>query len=148
MRFSLEKYGLTGDFVPHPCFEMHLRKAASKPGRILPDGEMRDWPISGLAHEVRTSHRAEYMEADDLARDDAEIVRRALSVDGLGDGFFYSFCRQNLEQTSHTWHCRKCRACQDWREWHCKTCNKCTYGVTIPCEKCMPAAYARRMDQF
>ena len=45
-----------------------------------------------------------------------------------------------------TWHCRKCKECTDWREWHCATCDKCQYGVSIPCEKCRPLDFAKRME--
>ncbi|KAJ7020913.1 hypothetical protein C8F04DRAFT_1142326 [Mycena alexandri] len=51
-------------------------------------------------------------------------------------GFFYSFCRDSLEQADCTSHCTVCNACADWREWHCKLCNKCTYGLTFPCGNC------------
>ena len=92
---------------------------------------------------------------------DAALVCACLSVDGVdiaGETHFFSFCRGsswppgtlggNLESSMHTSHshCRKCKACADWREWHCKTCNKCNYGVTIPCQTCQPNAYRRRMD--
>jgi len=49
---------------------------------------------------------------------------------------FYSFCWKSVEQDSHTWHCKDCKTCRDWREWHCKTCGVCSYGVSLPCEGC------------
>jgi hypothetical protein len=50
--------------------------------------------------------------------------------------YWYSFCRQSVEQDDTTWHCSVCGVCRDWREWHCQNCNRCTYGVTFPCEHC------------
>ena len=85
------------------------------------------------------------------ANNDAELVRAALSTRGLSVGHeqhFFSFCRGGLESRNHTSHCRKCKECMDWREWHCKTCDKCQYGVSIPCQKCMPRKYQKRMGEF
>ena len=53
-----------------------------------------------------------------------------------GEGYWYSFCWDEVVQDSCTWHCEICGTCRDWREWHCETCNRCTYGVTLPCEGC------------
>jgi hypothetical protein len=83
---------------------------------------------------------------------DVELVKLALSYKGLTvakthETYFYSFCRGGkIEGSSHTWHCRKCKKCQDWREWHCKGCQKCQYGVSIPCSKCRPDRYESRMS--
>eukprot|EP00953_Heterococcus_sp_UTEX-ZZ885_P023468 12898-Heterococcus_DN1.PRE.1 len=75
---------------------------------------------------------------------DAELATDALSVQP-DCGFMYSFCRGGPADTSHTWHCRVCGECKDWRDWHCKTCNKCQYGSSIPCEQCQPDIYRDRM---
>ncbi len=53
-----------------------------------------------------------------------------------GEKYFYSFCRNAVEQDNCTWHCNACGVCRDWREWHCDQCNRCTYGVSLPCENC------------
>lgn len=50
--------------------------------------------------------------------------------------YFYSFCWKAVVEESHTWHCKTCKTCREWREWHCKTCNVCSYGVSLPCEGC------------
>jgi hypothetical protein len=73
---------------------------------------------------------------------DLELVKLALSYGGLAvanyETYFYSFCRGTMQQSNCTWHCRKCKKCQDWREWHCKGCQKCQYGMMSPCIKCYP----------
>jgi hypothetical protein len=149
--------------VPHPCFEMEVRKAvaASKKeakragagagagaGRgsshISSNGELFD-SVSSLAEAIR-GHDCWGYASTEPDEDDAVLVQKCLSASGHECGYFYSFCRRGMEQESCTWHCRKCRQCQDWREWHCKTCNKCQYGVSIPCEKCQPGRYRRRME--
>jgi len=58
------------------------------------------------------------------------------SCSKCGEGYWYSFCWDEVVQDSCTWHCEICGECRDWREWHCKSCNRCTYGVTLPCEHC------------
>jgi len=58
------------------------------------------------------------------------------SCSKCGEGYWYSFCWDEVVQDSCTWHCEICGTCRDWREWHCETCNRCTYGVTLPCEGC------------
>ncbi len=52
------------------------------------------------------------------------------------EAYWYSFCWEQAEQDSQTWHCAVCGQCRDWREWHCENCNKCTYGVSLACEHC------------
>ena len=58
------------------------------------------------------------------------------SCSRCGEGYWYSFCWDEVVQDSLTWHCEICGECRDWREWHCQRCNKCTYGVTLACEHC------------
>ena len=154
----IERYGLEctehakrcGNF-PSPCFELVVRNAVKK-GKIRPDGQLESWPISHLAGIIRSSEHWTYTEdgkkALAEAEDDAELVRASLSTDGIDElQCFFSFCRGGgLESSMHTTHCRKCKECMDWREWHCKTCNKCQYGVSIPCSKCQPRKYRRRME--
>ncbi len=53
-----------------------------------------------------------------------------------GETYWYSFCWDDVEQDSCTWHCEICGECKDWREWHCEKCNRCTYGISVPCEHC------------
>ncbi|KAJ7872972.1 hypothetical protein B0H13DRAFT_2553041 [Mycena leptocephala] len=75
----------------------------------------------------------------DLAPDEQlALKRRSLKhwLESQSYGFFYSFCRNSLEQADCTSHCTVCNECVDWREWHCKLCNKCTYGLTFPCSNC------------
>lgn len=140
-----------GDLLPNACFECYAREQCRRglalPGQVLPSGEITGWTVSSLAQKIRSSHQIGYLDAKykkeivDMA--DADLVRDALSCKGLdvSEGYFYSFCRGDLEQGGCTWHCRICRQCQDWREWHCKGCNKCQYGVSIPCSKCSPREY-------
>ena len=52
------------------------------------------------------------------------------------EGYFYSFCYDEVMDEQSIWHCNDCRTCREDREWHCKTCNKCTYGLTLPCDGC------------
>lgn len=71
-----------------------------------------------------------------------ELNRMAFTKREPVNNVFYSFCRRNhWESSDHTWHCRVCRKCQDWREWHCKKCNKCTYGLSLACEGCGGVSY-------
>ena len=62
---------------------------------------------------------------------DAELVKRMLSAAGCGGkgtydpDYYYSICRDDVVPSSHTWHCKVCKKCDDWREWHCKSCNRC-----------------------
>lgn len=71
-----------------------------------------------------------------------ELNRTAFTkgrADDRVQGVFYSFCRSDTdpwESDAHTWHCRTCGECMDWRGWHCGKCNKCSYGVSIPCQGC------------
>jgi len=53
-----------------------------------------------------------------------------------GELYHYSFCWQEVVQSSETWHCNICGTCQDSGVWHCKSCNNCTYGLTLTCEYC------------
>lgn len=53
-----------------------------------------------------------------------------------GSNYFFSFCRDDVEQEEQTWHCNDCKECHDWRVWRCESCNNCTYGVSLPCEHC------------
>ena len=97
---------------------------------------------------VSTAAAAAATKATEAAKLDAALVKAALSKEGIGrwDRYYYSFCRRDLEKDGNTWHCRKCGKCADWRVWHCKGCNKCQYGVSIPCEKCQPRRFKRRME--
>ena len=63
----------------------------------------------------------------------------------IGGHFFWSECRQSLEEDVCTWHCKSCKRCKDWREWHCSGCNRCQYGENIPCKKCKPEQYEEYM---
>lgn len=62
--------------------------------------------------------------------------------------YFYSFCRQAVEQESCTWHCMVCRECRDWREWHCDDCNRCTYGLSLPCQRCDVEGFDSGLSRF
>ena len=139
--------------VPNQCFEMMVRDAVKK-GQTQ---ELRS--ISDITGSIRKTlcDTFFYVYPDEQTEDevnkmsDQDLVRACLSTKGLfpdGDTLFYSFCRRALVQKSHTWHCRTCRTCMQWREWHCKTCNKWNYGISIPCERCMPKKYAKRMGPW
>lgn len=141
--------------TPAPCFELVARTHCSKgefiSGNVLENGEMVDYRVAELANKIRSSHHIDYMDDDQkkkiLQMDDATLVRDALSVGGLDNGsHYFSFCRDDLEQSDCTWHCRICKGCMDWRDWHCKGCNTCKYGVSIPCDKCTPGKYQHRMS--
>ncbi|KAJ6488986.1 hypothetical protein C8R45DRAFT_1213575 [Mycena sanguinolenta] len=55
---------------------------------------------------------------------------------GTDSYYFYSFCRDSIQQIDCTSHCSVCNACVPWRYWHCRICNKCTYGLNLPCSNC------------
>mmetsp|Transcript_9860 Transcript_9860/g.12429 ORF Transcript_9860/g.12429 Transcript_9860/m.12429 type:complete len:224 (-) Transcript_9860:718-1389(-) len=145
--------------VPTACFEHFVRENVKKVGKILEDGQIEGNTVSELAKRIRSSHQIKYLEEpvqkaiDD--EDDMELVTHALSTedirrDGSNDDkesgyytdLFYSFCREAVEQSTCTWHCRVCKGCKDWRDWHCKGCNTCKYGSSIPCDKCNAKEYA------
>jgi len=144
--------------VPNPCFELTAReqflRGEPRPGRLLPTGELKCYPVNVLAKQIRASSQVGYLHEDNKvkleAMDDREMVRGALSAGGLnvGEGFFFSFCADLLEPTGNSWHCRICKECFGWRVWHCKGCNKCRYGCSIPCQKCTPRQYANRMKEY
>lgn len=65
-----------------------------------------------------------------------ELLRLGLTS-REGQLVFYSFCRRDgWQETEHSWHCRICSDCMEWREWHCERCNQCSYGLSLPCENC------------
>ena len=37
-----------------------------------------------------------------------------------GEGYWYSFCWDEVVQDSCIWHCEICGTCMDWRECHCE----------------------------
>ena len=151
--------------TPHPCFECFVRNAV-RDNNISKDGQLiavsylvplvvppyertlfKSLRVDDIAEQIRNSHHLKYLEEDVrrgiLEKSDGDLVKEALSVDGLNGELFYSFCRKGaLEQDNCTWHCQICKVCQDWREWHCKGCNKCQYGASIPCSECNPNEYA------
>jgi hypothetical protein len=95
---------------------------------------------------MRISIASKAMETELLSSlSDADLVRMCLSIHGE---LFWSVCQRGIESNMHTWHCKTCKRCMDWREWHCKGCNKCQYGQSIPCEKCQPALFADRMAEY
>jgi len=129
------------DWSPNPCFEMFVRdKIRSGEEDFLPSAK-------DFADRIRASdlypHEFELHDLDDrkLA---AFCVGDSSICNGCWDAY-WSWCDNMLMQNSCTWHCRKCRSCQDWREWHCKTCNQCVYGVSFPCQTCRPLDFAKRM---
>jgi len=89
--------------------------------------------IKGLSEE-------ELNEEHELpCQDESVPLRKLLSeydCTECSETYFFSFCRDEVEQDNCTWHCVICKSCMDWREWHCGRCNKCTYGVSLPCEGC------------
>jgi hypothetical protein len=80
--------------------------------------------------------------------DDATLAKDALSVRPRLSEIFFSFCGERPASIIHTWHCRVCGECKDWRNWHCETCNRCQYGASIPCEMCKPDLYEERMHCY
>mmetsp|Transcript_36228 Transcript_36228/g.59291 ORF Transcript_36228/g.59291 Transcript_36228/m.59291 type:complete len:316 (+) Transcript_36228:65-1012(+) len=133
---------------PSVCFEKLVRKTCKRyPHDILENGQLAQYPIHSLAQHIRNDwHEKDEKDALDNL-DDAEVVRQALSHEGLLSAYYYSFCHYDgLVQSNCTWHCRICGKCQDWREWHCKGCNKCQYGASIPCKKCSPTQYKKIME--
>ena len=153
VRAVLLKYGFTKEAIdsgdpPSGCFEAVVRNAAKYNGRGLDvNGELSNWPVAKLAAQIRGDHQWEYYPEIQPGDDDRKLVQAFCSDRGfdLGEGSFFSFCRGGVADSSHTWHCRKCGGCADWREWHCKSCQKCQYGVTIPCASCQPERYGRRI---
>ena len=53
-----------------------------------------------------------------------------------GEQYYYSFCRKEILEEDHFWHCTDCGKCRESAEWHCKKCDDCTYGLTLPCDYC------------
>lgn len=146
----LEFYGFQRKAVTEyigPCFEHTVRKEIRN-GATNAD---LFGSIESFASRIRQAETYEYIHVkpfDDPSTGsqqerDAALVKATLG--GKGFEAYWSFCRADLEQSMCTWHCRKCRKCMDWREWHCKTCNKCQYGVSIPCSKCQPDRFRKRM---
>jgi hypothetical protein len=133
--------------VPHPCFEMHVRKEVARVGGARDSNgdpcKLRLPKLSDLARSIRTHWQAEnFPEASDMS--DEALVAYCTST-GLGADWYWSFCRDSLESESHMWHCRMCGACGSWRQWHCHTCDKCQHGVTMPCGTCRPLDHRKRM---
>ncbi|KAL8293475.1 hypothetical protein RQP46_000176 [Phenoliferia psychrophenolica] len=90
-------------------------------------------------HDFVNGEPEEINAYDQLSREKQIDLRQRIYARFLGnqsDDYYWSFCRQGMEQGNCTWHCHTCGECQDWKDWHCKLCNKCTYGTTQPCENC------------
>lgn len=116
------------DSVPSPCFEKYVRDAC-RSNRYLIDsnGELTHFPIEKIVREVKSYPYFEPYQKKRLSKlSDMELVRHSLSKRGLdmiGGGFYFSLCRDSLEQSDYTWHCRICKECKDWRTWHCGSCK-------------------------
>lgn len=139
--------------VPSPCFEYFVRENVKERSGIQQNGEIESHSIEKIANEIRTSHQVGYLDDEDKSNiqnmDNSSLVTQALSVGGFQNmDLYYSFCRQDLEQDTCTWHCRICKECKDWRDWHCKGCNRCQYGASIPCHKCNEREYRNRMGDM
>ena len=127
---------------PHPCFENYARKCIKK-------GQTNLYDFAKMTNLVKSSeaYKSQFFVNKNVYKyTDEELVKYVLSENSHDN--FYSFCRGDVEQEMCTWHCRKCKHCNDWRKWHCKGCNRCQYGVTIPCSNCRPEAYQKRMQDF
>jgi hypothetical protein len=145
---SADKKAVFDELTPSSCFECFVRKSVKKPDNILDDGQIKGYEITSLAKKIRNFHQVDDDDEEAFeTEDDMDLVTRALSTSGIED-HFYSFCREDWEESINTWHCRICKCCQDWREWHCKGCNKCRYGASIPCEECNPNEYASLQRQY
>ncbi|KAJ7183714.1 hypothetical protein C8R46DRAFT_1209867 [Mycena filopes] len=129
-----------------PCLISKIMKENAK----KPDGARIWWDgVKDAIWEdiLRSRGREEYIWADAAdaanaqgygglsAAEQIALKRRGFKhwLGSQSCGFFYSFCRDSLEQGDCT---QVCFVCRDWREWHCKLCNKCTYGLTLPCGNC------------
>lgn len=155
---SADKKEVFDGLSPSACFELFVRESVKDADNILEDGQIEGDTVSELAKRIRNSHDISYLDEPVQeaikAEDDVELVMRALSGDIQRDGpnddgeslyytgLFYSFCREEVEQSNCTWHCRVCKECKDWRDWHCKGCKTCKYGASIPCDKCNSREYA------
>ena len=147
----LEFYGFddiddTASKRPHCCFEHYVRTEIRKDKKRKKSdnentNELKWQSVSSLAARIRLSDNYIYVSEDTKEMSDADLVKNCLSND---TEFYWSFCRDSLEQSDCTWHCKACHACADWREWHCKGCRRCQYGVSMPCEKCQSLLYAER----
>lgn len=74
------------------------------------DDSLRAWKDQWVAGFSNESERTAHVRA---------LFKSGLGTEDDGDGrrrFFYSFCREEWEQNSSTWHCRTCGECKDWRE--------------------------------
>ncbi|KAJ3067430.1 hypothetical protein HDU98_009354 [Podochytrium sp. JEL0797] len=98
--------------------------------------------IASLAAKIRsdkvfTEHRLDdefYADADGDAEYqkelDAELVRHAACA---GSPFYWSFCRNKLEDSDQVWHCVVCCECREVGWIHCEKCDVCVEGE---CETC------------
>ena len=90
--------------------------------------------------EYKDLSEDELEEKYELPCDCEEVPLKALMADyscsKCGEGYWYSFCWDEVVQDSCSWHCERCGTCRDWREWHCERCNRCSYGVTLGSEHC------------
>mmetsp|Transcript_26208 Transcript_26208/g.32307 ORF Transcript_26208/g.32307 Transcript_26208/m.32307 type:complete len:229 (-) Transcript_26208:90-776(-) len=165
---SADKKKAFDGLIPTSCFEYFVRENVKEMGNILEDGQIEGNTVSELAKRIRSSHEIGYIDDSIQEKiekeDEMELVTRALSTKGIQrdhgpnddreSGYytdlFYSFCREEVEQSTGTWHCRVCKGCKDWRDWHCKGCKTCKYGASIPCDKCNATEYAswRRQAGF
>ena len=146
--------------TPNPCFEAAIRNTCKlrrrhglPASKFLNDDEFSDYSesVTGTADDIRSSYNVDdffdensFMELK--AMSDADLVRDALSVEGLclnDRRYYFSSCRDELTVSADTWHCRICGECQEWREWHCKGCNECKYGMSIPCSTCSSEEYEK-----
>ena len=70
-----------------------------------------------------------------------EQLMKEFWCEECAESYWYSFCWEEIVSGGHTWHCKVCGECRDWREKHCEKCDRCTYGVTLPCEHCGSRAH-------
>ncbi|KAJ7494827.1 hypothetical protein B0H11DRAFT_2222495 [Mycena galericulata] len=106
-------------------------------GDQLWEGIVRGWASEDYAWATEADAAQAKIYHDLPAAEQLALRRRSLKNWFQSSyGFFYSFCRDSLEQSDSTTHCTVCNQCADWREWHCKLCNKCTYGLSFPCGNC------------
>lgn len=145
----------------HPCFiSWVLKLKAPRPENITakwlfdriqssnhkdiedvhPQSEYEEWRARWLALPTTASGPVDSPEKMKLMQD---LVRQAFHVTHDKDrDYFFSLCRGSYQgfgswqEDMHTWHCRACGECMDWRGWHCGKCNKCAYGVSLPCDGC------------
>ncbi|KAJ3066172.1 hypothetical protein HDU98_010523 [Podochytrium sp. JEL0797] len=124
--------------------EPHTPSSSTSPTNPTPsDIANRDAFVASLVEKIRrdpvfTEHRLDdeyYGDVDGDAESqkelDTDLVHHAACA---GSPYFWSFCRNKLEEAKQVWHCVVCCECRDVGWIHCEKCDVCVQGKF--CKKC------------